>query len=355
MTAGAPAEPVTSAAGTRVDLGRVFALLLLIGALAPGLWWRSEWVPLTRTGTVTFLQITDAAARRGEGEVQLAGVWRLTSRDSRFGGYSAMVVRADGKLRAYSDSGLWLEFDAPDNPTGIDPRFGDIRGGGGKYSNDVEAAAYDPETGITWLALEFVHAIRRISHETVEVAPPAMAHFRQNGGAEAMVRLPDGRFLLLAESAEPLSPRRRTGLLFATDPVIDDRATAFDFEPPLGYDPSDAALLPDGRVLILLRALSFTNFPPFAARLVVADPADIEAGKPWSWREVAHLSGVVPPDNYEGLAVVPGESGLVLWLISDANQAVLLQRTLLVKLVWNESDAPRNEAPPQVRRPQPPS
>src|SRR5690606_12197778 len=123
-----------------------------------------------------------------------------------------------------------------------------------------------------------------------------------------------------------LSPMRRTGLLFATDPVIDDRAIAFTFEPPLGYDPTDAAALPDGRVLILLRSLSF-RLPPFESRLVVADPAEIEAGRPWPWREVARLSGIAPRENYEGLAVVPDESGLVLWLISDSNQNVALQRT----------------------------
>lgn len=345
MTLPVQAEPVASSATParwRIDRRRAIAVLLLAAALAPGLWWRHQWVPRPLTGTVTIRPIAHET-HRDEGPVQLAGVWHLTSPDPRFGGYSALVVRAGERLRAYGDNGLWLEFGAPGQAE-IDPEFRDLRGGTGKYYNDIEAAAYDRETGTTWLSLEFTNAIRRIGRETVEVAPPAMAGFRQNGGAEAMVRLSDGRFIVLAESADPLSPTRRTGLLFPTDPVIDDRAATFVFEPPLGYDPSDAALLPDGRVLILLRALSFTGLPPFASKLVVSDPADIEEGEAWPWREIAHLSGIAPRENYEGLAVEPGEDGLVLWVISDANQSVLLQRTLLLQLVWKDWTAP-------VRRP----
>ena len=282
----------------------------------------------------------------------LAAAWELFSPDPRLGSYSALVARADGRLRAYGDSGMWLEFVPPGNAAGKAVEFGSVRDGKGKFANDVEAAAYDPDTGTTWLALEFTNTIRRINHATAVVAPPAMDGFRANGGAEAMTRLPDGRFIVLEESAAPLSPARRTGLLFATDPAVDDRATAFVFEPPFGYDPTDAATLPDGRVLILLRGLTLTAFPPFESKLVVADPAEIEAGRPWPWREVAHLSRIAPRENFEGLAVTPGESGLELWLVSDANRGVALQRTLLLKLVWNE-DAPPSEraAAPNLRRP----
>jgi hypothetical protein len=276
--------------------------------------------------------------------VTLAGAWELASDDARFGGYSALVVRADSRLRAYSDSGTWLDFTMPDRPGGPGPVFGIGRLPGGKYVNDIEAAAYDPASGTTWLALEFTNSIRRVDSEVVEVAPATMAGFRDNGGSEAMARLLDGRFVVLAESAAPLSPMRRTGVLFATDPVRDQRATVFAFDPPAGYDPTDAATLPDGRVLILLRGLKLTGYPLFESMLVVADPADIEPGRPWPWREVAHLSNLAPRENYEGLAVVPGEQGLELWLIADANDSVVLQRTLLLKLIWREEAQPGDAA-----------
>jgi hypothetical protein len=341
---------------SRRRFGRPALALLLCLAVAPGLWWRSEKSELVRSGALAVAPLA-VAASRGDGEVTLAGAWELASDDARFGGYSALVVRAGGRLRAYSDSGTWLDFTMPDRPGGPGPVFGIGRLPGGKYVNDIEAAAYDPASGTTWLALEFTNSIRRVDSEIVEVAPAAMAGFRDNGGSEAMARLPDGRFVVLAESAAPLSPMRRTGLLFATDPVRDPRATVFAFDPPAGYDPTDAATLPDGRVLILLRGLKLTGYPLFESMLVVADPADIESGRPWPWREVAHLSNLAPRENYEGLAIVPGEQGLELWLIADANDSVVLQRTLLLKLIWREEAQPGDAASAGrgLRRAAPPS
>lgn len=350
MTAGGTPASTTGLRRRRIDLRRTIAVLLLIGALAPGVWLREERVLQTRTDEVTFRPLPHEGPARGGDGLRLVGAWQLTSSDPRFGSYSALVVRSDGRLRAYSDSGQWLEFAPPGMRAEADVEFGSVRDHGGKAANDVEAAAHDQGTGTTWLALEFTNTIRRINHETVEVAPPAMAGFPANGGAEAMARLPDGRFVVLAEGAGPLSPMRRTGLLFATDPLVDDSATVFAFDPPPGYDPTDAAALPDGRVMILLRALSLRPFPAFGSKLVVADPAEIEAGEPWPWREVAHLSGLAPRENYEGLAVMPGDSGVVLWLISDANRSVLLQRTLLLKLVWDEGVG-GGAAAPGLRRP----
>lgn len=91
-------------------------------------------------------------------------------------------------------------------------------------------------------------------------------------------------------------------------------------------------MLPDGRVLILLRNSDLLP-PSFSSRLILGDPAEISAGKTWNWRPVA---GIGPPlrDNYEGLAVDPQQDdSVVLWLISDDNRSVF-QRTLLLKLHW---------------------
>ncbi len=162
------------------------------------------------------------------------------------------------------------------------------------------------------------------------------------------MRLSDGRFIVLRETGDPLHSTRRTALLFARDPIEDDRAIEFFLEPPAGFDPTDAAVLPDGRVLILLRSLTLAGFPPFASRLVVADPAEIRPGQAWPWKPVADLSDYAPRENYEGLAVVPTSDGVRLWLISDSNNAVLVQRTLLVEMQWlgrsRQSEAPTARA-----------
>src|SRR5690606_12437792 len=183
-----------------IDLRRTLAALLLLGALSPGLLWRSEPPPHVRTDEVVFAPLALEEGRRGDSALHLAGAWEMISSDFWFGGYSALVAHADGRLRAYSDRGLWLGFDPPDIATGRGVVFGSVRGDQEKYTNDVEAAAHDLASGLTWLALEYANRIKRIGSETVEVAPRAMAGFRSNGGAEALARLPDGRFVVLDES-----------------------------------------------------------------------------------------------------------------------------------------------------------
>jgi len=330
---------------------RALAALLCI-AVAPGLWWQSPASYGERTGNLSINRLAFEPTRSEEG-MSLAGVWLLESDDRRFSGYSALVVQDDGRLRAYSDTSRWLEFDRPDRSRARAARFGPVPGHEGSGHNDLEAATHDPISGMTWVAFENINSIRRLGpgeKDAISVAPPAMSGFRHNGGAETMVRLADGRFVVIAESGGWRHPLRRAALLFAGDPVADPRATSFAFQSPAGLDPTDAALLPDGRVLILLRGLA-PGWPPFRSKLVVADPADIQPGKVWPWRNVADLSNLVPRENYEGLAVAPARSGLELWLIADANRSVLLQRTLLVKLIWDEPAV----AGPALRRPAPPS
>ena len=102
------------------------------------------------------------------------------------------------------------------------------------------------------------------------------------------------------------------GLLFASDPVAGAQPIEFTFRPPIGYAPSDAAALPDGRVVILLRALDLPFAPFFKGMLLVADPADIAAGREWPWHKLAELTDPMPRENYEGLAIVPAGDGVDL-------------------------------------------
>ena len=302
-----------------------------------------------RSGKLDIHLLAGPESRTRRNGIRLLGVWQMTSPDSRFSGYSGLVAFAGGRLRAYSDRGKWLDFHAPgsgpgNGQAGSAHAFGKALAEKNKFYSDIEAATYDPVSGNTWLSLEFVNAIFRISADRkklAEATPPAMATFSANGGAEAMTRLSDGRFIVLRETGDPLRPLHRTGLLFAGDPIVNDSAAEFSFRPPAGYDPTDAAQLPDGRVLILLRGLTLAGFPPFASRLVVADPAEIRAGKVWHWQPVADISDIAPRENYEGLAVVPAGRGVKLWLISDSNDSVLMQRTLLVELDWDPSTPAR--------------
>ena len=330
---------------------RTRAILLFV-AVTPTLWWQLPTPAGERTGNLTIAPLP-ITPRQGDPTVQVAGTWLLKSDDRRFVGYSALVVGAGGRLRAYSDSNRWLEFDSPDRPSSRGPDFGAVPGYEAIGHNDLESATRDPASGLTWLGFEHLNSLRRIGPGAGQVAsasPPGMADFRRNGGAESLVRLPDGRFVVIAESAHWRYPLRRTGLLFARDPVADARAARFVFVPPLAFNPTDAAALPDGRVLILMRGLSLGRWPPFRSKLLIANAADIRPDQVWQWQELADLSGLVPPENYEGLAVERHGPGFVLWLIADANRSALMQRTLLVKLVW-DGRSPGSPAKTRLRRP----
>lgn len=277
----------------------------------------------------------------------MAGVWHLSSARSDFGGYSALLATGGDTLTAISDVGLTLRMRRPGAPGGPEPRFGQVRTPNSRYrSPDIEAATIDPRTGRRWYAYEYSNRIRRFDSgndgTSSVVAPPAMRSWPANGGPESLARLPDGRFIVLSEDPPWLSTGERPGLLFPADPVTGVAPLEFGFRPPIGYAPSDMAALPDGRVLILLRTID--PLPPFfKGMLVVADPAAIAAGREWPWRKLADLSGPVPRDNYEGLAIASDATGVTIWVISDDNFA-RIQRTLLLQLHWRPGRRP--EAPP---------
>lgn len=242
-------------------------------------------------------------------------------------------------MRAFSDRGDSFTFTAPHEapghagaadpilaPVPPDPRLtGDIQ--------DIEATTRDPATGTIWLAYEQFHAIRRFTPDALGTPgaalarPPQMRDWPGNSGAEAMVRLGDGRFLLFAE-------RNGQGLLFPGDPIDGAAARVFDVAWPDGFRPTDAALLPDGRVLILLRAMAL-GWPLFRSMLAIGDPRAIGESASWRPQILANLDGLLPRENYEGLAIEPQGDSLVLWLISDDNFSAF-QRTLLARLRWRE-------------------
>ncbi|MFL6773674.1 MAG: esterase-like activity of phytase family protein, partial [Sphingomicrobium sp.] len=93
---------------------------------------------------------------RGFAPLHLAGAWRLTSDDPRFGGISALALDG-GSLLALSDSGVLVRFaklegstvsaairELPDGPG--DPRF--------KSRRDSEAIVRDASGRGWWVAFE---------------------------------------------------------------------------------------------------------------------------------------------------------------------------------------------------------
>lgn len=330
---------------------RFIAPILLIAGLAPGLWWRAAAPPPAGKFTlqVEALPVPAPGIQAPHlGDFRLVGIWQLSSRTPWFGGYSSLTIDDDDQFLSLSDQGALLRFSRPDSPQ-RDARLtaalaGDMRL---KQSRDIESAAYDAQSQNFWLGMESTNSIIRMRLddgkivETGRVRPPGMKGWGENSGPESLVRLADGRFLALREGTTGrFETERHAGLIFAGDPIASPASDKFTMLAPAGFNPTDAAQLPDGRVLVLLRRVVWPLPARFAARLAIADPASLRKGSVWRLKEVAKLSSTLPVDNFEGIAAMPRADGrLDIWLISDGNNSAF-QRTLLWKLIVDPDDLP---------------
>jgi len=315
---------------------RLLVLLVVALGLAPGTWWRS---PRTPDDTRQLLTVRAITAPRVElGPLEAAGAWQLYSPNSSFNSYSALVAFDDGTLLAASDRGGFLRFSPPGEPP-APVRIGMFANSKSraKRDADIEAMTRDPATGRLWAAFEKSNKIAGFDQALSAlgaIRPRAMRNWPENQGPEAMVRLVDGRFIVLAEGSPRWFDDGMPGVLFAADPVAGGAPIPFRFVPPAGYRPVDLAQMPDGKVLILLRKVDWGLPPHFRGKLMLADPAAIRAGTSWRARALADLAEPLPSDNYEGLAALSdGHGGAIVWLISDDN-GMAYQRTLLLRLRW---------------------
>lgn len=329
---------------------RKLAAALLVLALVPGTWTREIVNSVERTGSVGLAALPMPAAAAGLGPFRLRGIWHLFSEDGRFGGYSALVARPGGRLLAISDRGQMFDFNEP--PQGPAPyrlRHTMPRRADWSRFSDAEAATAAP-SGDIWITWEDRRLITWLSADlarTRTVMPRAIRGWSGQFGAEAFARLPDGRFILVSEGFVPRSYERlHQTLLFPSDPVagptVHPRLDAFPtatMQPASGrlrgtpgYRPTDMALLPDGRMLVLERRLTWPLPLRFSCRIGIADPAELIRTGMWTVRPLASLDAPMPPENYEGMAVRPRADGKVdVWVIADDNKANS-QRTLLLRL-----------------------
>lgn len=333
---------------------RLTAILLVAALAAPGLWWRSSAPPAVERSLPSDgwqLNLRRIAVPAGSGgELEVSGAWAMTSDYPGFGSYSALVALGDGRLFAASDTGRMLAFAPPGAPRArVEMDFFAGRLEPNKYLVDIEGMTRDPVSGRIWVAYEGCNAIERFEADLTgarRARPPAMRDWPGNTGPEGLLRLADGRFLVLSESRAEYFESRFAALLFPGDPVEGAVPARFAFAGPAGFRPVDAAELPDGRVLILLRKVTWLP-PGFESRIVVADPAEIRAGQTWRGREIAAIATRQLSENYEGLTVESLPDGAVrLWLISDDNRSAL-QRTQLLALRWDRWRSEGRRSRPQ--------
>jgi hypothetical protein len=290
--------------------------------------------PMTRmTAEPVPLDAGDPQRRRLGALTFLEG-WRLSSRDVRFGGVSAMHVER-GIVTALSDSGSIFRFPVPRRAGAMPLRIDRIpRGPGtGRRKSDRDAEAMAVAGGRAWVAYENWNAVWRYRlpgwRFEAAAAPAALDGLPFARGPEAMARLADGRFLVFGEGPDA-GDGTTPLLLFAGDPArAATRALRLRYRPPPGYRPTDAALLPDGRLLVLNR--SFGVFSWWRAVLTIGNPRRLRAGAVLEGREIASFTGSVTVDNLEALSVTRESGRTILWIASDDNFNPLMQRTLLFK------------------------
>ncbi|MEM1195328.1 MAG: esterase-like activity of phytase family protein [Pseudomonadota bacterium] len=316
-------------------------LALIAAALAPGTWIRTPIINgFDRPITLEKVEEPGEAPPPGWA---LEGVWEYDGEGRFFGGFSAMIALGPDKLRAFSDRGARFTLVEPDRPqrdyligqSARRPRSLTYQVVGEAYGLllwDIESATRNPQTGQYWLGYEYIHAIHRFA-VTSEVDGVRVIQdevdWSDNSGAEAMVRLRDGRFVVIREIGSE-------ALVYPDDPITGAEPQSWTYVSPLsGFAVTDAKELPDGRLLLLLRAVAW-DVPPFEARLAIADiqaRGEARGTVPQIAPKLAlDLTAVAPRENYEGLAVRARKDGaLDIWVISDDNFSIL-QRTLLVKL-----------------------
>lgn len=310
--------------------------IALVLALVPG-WSGIDRLPIIASDAVVHAAayVPDGGWPRRVGALTPIGAVRLWSRDPAFGGFSALSV-SDGAATLLSDGGNYVRVSISGQHL-ITRAAGALPDGPGtgwaKESRDTESLTVDRASGRAWIGYERANAIWRYSADLrraeAHAAPAAMREWPTNGGAEAMVRLNDGRFVVIGEQARVRGRRGlRQALIFGGDPTA--RATTverFGYRPPAGYNPSDAAVLPGGDLLVLNRRFSQLRFFAVLTRVRVAD---IRAGATVTGQEIARWGPPLLGENPEGIAVTREGGRTMLWVVTD-NDLAWYRPTLLLK------------------------
>lgn len=289
---------------------------------------------------------TSDPARNRLGALRYLGGWALTSDHPSFGGISSMHFAPDGTLVTLNDSGELAIFRPG---TGrLQGRFLPVpafawEADQPKWRWDTESMTVDPATGQVWVGIELTKRIcryaRDFSHVERCVYPPSIQGWPDTTGMESLQRLPDGRFLGIAEDAAGPYGGHDV-VLFPHDPVgiHPPSPVHLAYRAPEGYLPTDALWLGNGRMLVLNRRV--TLFDGFTGVLALVDVGNPHAGQILEARVMAQFSAPVEHDNFEALALSFEKGAPVLWIASDDNH-LFFQRTLLLKFalppIWLRS------------------
>ncbi len=321
---------------------RLLACLSLFFFLVPITYVRGPVPPANDSQYLSFEPIAfdpRNPSRTRVGRLSFLGGWKITSDNGEFGGISSMLALPDNRFLMLSDNGTLAGFTFDEHKhQAIRPFIAPLPDGPAKPNEfarknwDSESLLHDPETGQFWVGYEHQHSIWRYGHSFARKqsshSPPEMQQWPENGGAEAMLRLPDGRFLVFSESAE-YSKGGYQAFMFVTDPSEPaSKAVPFGYQPPQGYNLTDAAMIDDKSALMLHRR--FTPFEGVSAILSIVQIGDFQPDKVATSIPIAILKPPLKVDNMEALAVTREGDDMIVWMASDDNFSTL-QESLFFK------------------------
>lgn len=283
--------------------------------------------------------------RAAEG-AELVAVLTLSTNGSGLGGLSALRVEGDEAIFASDRGMVWratLERDGEGRITGLTGWHGGpivMPGPSRAEPLDVEAVTRGTG-GQLYLATEDRHRLIELAVEgTMAVAvrdlPLPLATAPVNEGTEALVDLPDGRLLAIAEGlwAEP-------GIAVAA--IIDpdggpDGASPLGWRTEPGHKVTDAARY-GSRLFVVERRVSFLNGISAVVKEVSAD--EITANAVVEGTVVARLDAIGFGANLEGISAGPAPGGGVfVYLVSDDDFGILLP-TVLVQIRLRQAPSAR--------------
>lgn len=285
------------------------------------------------------------------GRLIYRGGLRLSSPEPRFGGWSGLLVSADGsRLLAQSDEAHWLRtdilYDRHGDLAGVqNAELADMRDLNGKTMSkargDAEGLAALSSAGPDGPVLvSFEQKARVWRYETGRsldalpkpvAMPKAIAVGDNNQGLEGLTMFDAHTLFAAMEAPHHDSPDMDAWLVCYPRPHSCHRAGMLHIAFHRPYHISDAAMGPDGKHLYILerRYLGLLGGLVIAMREI--EEAAVKPGARLEGEEIARFDASEAMDNMEGLSLRGGADGKTyVYMISDDNYDHALQSTLLL-------------------------
>lgn len=296
---------------------------------------------------VSYHAIPLSSADKNErrvGQLVYRGGLEITSSDARFGGWSGLMVAADGKrMLSQSDEAHWfradLVYDGEGNLVGVThAELADMLDMNGKTmpkkEGDAEGlAALTPQgpDGAVAISFERDHRIWKYdlsqtldAKPSVIPTPPEIKSLDFNSGLEGLTEFAPHMLFTVAETAQDHGAH--PAWLISDDGKF-EKLDVVHHEP---YEISDAAMGPDGNLYLLERHY-FGPVGGVVAAVREIDRTDAKPSARLDGHEIAKFTMRENIDNMEGLALRRDDAGhTFLYMISDDNYNHPLQRTVLL-------------------------